>query len=285
MQIEIKSFIEHLATDKKCSKNTLEAYNSDVRQLLSYIQLHNASQSNTSQDLQLNEEILAGYINDLRDRKYTLSTMARKIAASKSFIKYLEEKGKVKPNLSDSLPSPQVNKRSPQSLSIPEVRRLLEEPARDSSVDAKRDRMMLELLYATGLRVSELMALNASNIDFSTNVVHCPGSGTRSRYIPLDGTIVIVLRDYLRTVRPQLMVDEKETALILNQRGERLTRQGFWQIVRRYADKAGLGEKVTPRSLRHSFAVHRLHNGADLQAVKELLGHAHISTTKAYINL
>ena len=282
MNTEMQSFLDYLTVEKKHSKNTLAAYESDIRQLSTYAKSRGSQQT---QDIQMNDEVLSGYLNDLRERKYTISTMARKIAAAKSFIKFLEARGKVRADLSEVLPSPQVTKRTPQSLSITEVKLLLEAPAKGTSADAKRDRMMLELLYATGLRVSELMGLNVEHVDFSSNVVHCPGTRLHSRYIPIEGSIVNLLREYLRIARPQLAVNDKENALILNQRGERLTRQGFWQIMRGYAHKSGLGDKVTPRSLRHSFAVHRLHNGADLQAVKELLGHAHISTTKAYKNL
>jgi len=282
MNTEIQSFIRYLASEKKYSKNTLAAYESDIRQLVAYARLRDGG---SSQDVKFSDDVLSGYLNDLRERKYTISTIARKIAAAKSFIKYLEAAGKVRPNLSEVLPSPQVAKRTPQSLSITEVKCLLEAPCKSTAIDAKRDRMMLELLYATGLRVSELMALNVEHVDFSSNVVHCPGTRLHARYIPLEGMIITLMREYLRVVRPQLADNDKENALILNQRGERLTRQGFWQILRGYAQKSGLGDKVTPRSLRHSFAVHRLHNGADLQAVKELLGHAHISTTKAYKNL
>jgi integrase/recombinase XerD len=141
---------------------------------------------------------------------------------------------------------------------------------------------MLELLYATGLRASELMGLNTRDIDTKRNTVRCLGAGSKTRVVPFDSPVSRLVKEYIDVVRPDLLNDEKETALFLNRRGERLTRQGFWQIVQGYADKAELGSKVTPRSLRHSFAVHKLKGGADLQSVQELLGHAHISTTRAY---
>jgi integrase/recombinase XerD len=141
---------------------------------------------------------------------------------------------------------------------------------------------MLELLYATGLRASELMALNMRDIDLKKNTVRCSGSGSRARVIPIDQPVARVMKEYIDIVRPEFLSDEKEVALFPNRRGERLTRQGFWQIVQGYADRVGLSGKVTPRSLRHSFAVHKLKSGADLQSVQELLGHAHISTTRAY---
>ena len=141
---------------------------------------------------------------------------------------------------------------------------------------------MLELLYATGLRASELMSLNTRDVDLKKNTVQCSGSGSRVRVVPIGQPVVGIVKEYVDVVRPELLSDEKEVALFLNRRGERLTRQGFWQIVQGYADKVGLSGKVTPRSLRHSFAAHKLKSGADLESVQELLGHAHISTTRVY---
>jgi len=175
-----------------------------------------------------------------------------------------------------------VSKPSPKPLSISEVRRLLAEPAKLSTTEAKRDKTMLEVLYATGLRASELMALNVEDIDLKAGNVHCSGQSSKARVIPIDEYIMQVVKEYIDIIRPELLSNEEEAALFLNRRGERLTRQGFWQIVQGYADKAGLSSKVTPRSLRHSFAAHKLKGGADLESVQQLLGHAHISTTRAY---
>ena len=175
-----------------------------------------------------------------------------------------------------------MSKPVPKPLTVSEVRRFLSEPAKSSSTDARRDRAMLELLYASGLRASELMALNVDDIDFSAGSVRCCGRDERVRVVPIDGQIIEIMNGYIREVRPKLLNSEKETALFLNQRGERLTRQGFWQIIQLYADRVGLSKKVTPRSLRHSYAAHKLSGGADLQSIQKLLGHAHISTTKAY---
>ena len=144
---------------------------------------------------------------------------------------------------------------------------------------------MLELLYASGLRASELMALDVDDIDLAAGTVRCRGRDEKVRIVPVDGTIMEIVGNYIEEVRPKLLNREREVALFLNQRGERLTRQGFWQIIQMYADKVGLSKKVTPRSLRHSYAAHKLSGGADLQSVQQLLGHAHISTTKAYRDL
>jgi len=282
MEEDIKSFLDYLVSDKKYSKNTLAAYNNDLSQLSDYVKSQSTASTSDFAEPKLNAQILSGYLQNLRTRRYTPSTVARKIAAAKSFLKFMIKRGKLRSDLAPSLASPQVNKPLPKPLSISEVRRLLSEPAKSSTIDAKRDKTMLELLYATGLRASELMALNIKDVDTKRNAVRCVGTGSKTRVVPIDSSIARLVKEYVDAVRPELMNDEKETALFLNRRGERLTRQGFWQIVQGYADKVELSGKVTPRSLRHSFAAHKLKSGVDLQSVQELLGHAHISTTRAY---
>ena len=279
---DIKAFLDYLASEKKYSKNTLAAYNNDLNQLADYVKSEGSVTGSESSVPRLNAELLSGYLHNLRGRKYRQSTVARKIAAAKSFLKFMVDRGRMRSDLAPSLVSPQVSKLLPKPLSISEVRRLLTEPAQLSTTEAKRDKAMMELLYATGLRASELMALNIRDIDLRKNTVRCSGSGSRARVIPIDQPVARLMREYMDVVRPEFLSDEKEVALFLNRRGERLTRQGFWQIIQGYADRVGLSGKVTPRSLRHSFAAHRLKSGADLQSVQELLGHAHISTTRAY---
>ncbi len=282
MEEDIKSFFDYLVSEKKYSKNTLAAYNNDLNQLADYAKSEGSVGGFGPSEPRLNAELLSGYLNSLRGRKYTSSTVARKIAAAKSFLKFMVDRGRLRGDLAPNLVSPHVSKPLPKSLSVSEVRRLLAEPAKLSTTDAKRDKAMLELLYATGLRASELMALNTRDIDLKKNTVRCSGLGSRVRVLPIDQSVARLVKEYIDVVRPDLLSNEKEVALFLNRRGERLTRQGFWQIVQGYADKVGLSGKVTPRSLRHSFAVHKLKGGADLQSVQELLGHAHISTTRAY---
>ena len=282
MEEDIKSFLDYLVSEKKYSKNTLAAYNNDLNQLAEYVRSEEQAGRLEALEPRLNAELLSGYLHSLRGRKYTSSTVARKIAAAKSFLKFMVDRGRLRGNLAPSLASPHVSKPLPKLLSVSEVRRLLAEPAKLSTTDAKRDKTMLELLYATGLRASELMALNIRDIDLKKNTLRCSGSGSRARVIPLDPPVARLVKEYVDVVRPELLNDEKEVALFLNRRGERLTRQGFWQIVQGYADKVGLSGKVTPRSLRHSFAAHKLKGGADLHSVQELLGHANISTTRVY---
>ncbi len=282
MEEDIKSFLDYLASEKKYSQNTLAAYHNDLTQLSEYVKSENAAAGRDPSGPRLTAELLSGYLYSLRGRKYKPSTVARKIAAARSFLKFMVDRGRLRGDLAPSLASPQVSKSLPKPLAVSEVRRLLSEPAKLSTIDAKRDKTMLEVLYATGLRASELMALNTRDIDLRKNTVHCLGAGSKSRVIPVDPSVARLIKEYIDVVRPDLLSNEKEMALFLNRRGERLTRQGFWQIVQSYADKVGLSGKVTPRSLRHSFAAHKLKGGADLESVQELLGHAHISTTRAY---
>ena len=281
MEEDIKSFLNYLTQEKKCSPNTLSAYRSDLSQLAAYLK-SSAGGQELGNTRSLNTEVLAGYMRDLMEKKYSQATVARKVAAAKSFLKFMVDTGKLRGDMTPHLASPQVNKLSPKPLSVSEVRRFLAEPAKLVSIEARRDKAMLELLYATGLRASELMALNVQDVNISQKNVLCRGSKSNMRTVPIDGYIVKIVEEYVGDARPKLLNDDAEKALFLNRRGERLTRQGFWQIIQGYADKIGLGGKVTPRSLRHSFAVHKLNSGVDLQSVQTLLGHTHISTTKVY---
>jgi len=282
MEEYIKSFLDYLVKEKRYSPNTLAAYHSDLTQLATYLKSQDSEGDIGLHGARLSAEVLAGYLRSLRERKYTPSTVARKVAAAKAFLRFMVETGKLRSDLAPNLASPQVSRSLPAPLSVSEVRRLLAEPAKLSTLEAKRDKAMLELLYATGLRASELMALDVKDIDLRSGRVRCAGRNSRTRVVPIDQHIVQAVSEYIDIVRPELLSNEQEPALFLNRRGERLTRQGFWQIVQGYADKAGLSAKVTPRSLRHSFATHKLKGGADLESVQELLGHAHISTTRAY---
>lgn len=282
MEEDIKSFLNYLAEKKKYSSNTLAAYNADLNQLAAFIKLETTKVDAETSEPSLNAIALSDYLRSLREKKYSPATVARKVAATKSFLRFMVESGRMKGDLVPVLTSPRVSKPVPKALSVSEVRRLLAEPSKFDTMDAKRDKAMLELLYATGLTASELIALNISDIDLEKGTVRCLGRGSKVRTIPINQPVVRLLRAYVDKVRPELLSNEREAALFLNLRGERLTRQGFWLIVQGYADRVGLSGKVTPRSLRSSFAAHRLKEGAELQSVQELLGHAHISTTRAY---
>jgi integrase/recombinase XerD len=223
-------------------------------------------------------ELLKSYLLKLREKRYSAATTARKVASAKSFFKFMVDSGRMEENPTQNLPSPQVGRHALSFLSPSEYQRLLAEPAKLSTPEAKRDAVMLELLYATGLRISELVSLNVKNLDLKQNCVHIDSK----RQVPFDHRLSLILGKFLRSDRLDLLYDETEEALFLNRRGKRLTRQGFWQILKGYASRAGLGGKVTPQALRHSFARRKLQGGTELRQLQQLLGHTYISSTRVY---
>ena len=276
MKEDIEVFLEYLATKKDCSQNTLAAYRNDLGQLVTYTEAERARGI-----IKSSGELLKSYLLSLREKRYSPATVARKIASAKSFFKFMVDSGKLKENPTQNLVSPRIAKHIPRFLSLSEYCRLLAEPAKLSTPGAKRDVVMLELLYATGLRASELVSLNVKDVDLERSCVCCVHGGSKRR-IPFDHHVNQLLRNFLKHDRLDLLYNEKEEALFLNWRGGRLTRQGFWQIVKNYASKAGLSNKITPHTLRHSFAARKLQSGADLQSVQQALGHAYISSTRIY---
>jgi integrase/recombinase XerD len=234
--------------------------------------------------IDVDREAILGYLDFLKKRKYATSTVARKIAAVKSFFHYLKDKEVVDSDPTKNLDSPRVDKYLPKAISVDQIQKLLRQPAKHESAESRRDGAMLGLLYATGLRVSELVSLNVDNVDNTTNTVTCIGKGDKKRIIPIPGEQMATLKLYLDTARPVLVNKSAEIALFVNHRGKRLTRQGFWLILKAYADEANIAD-ITPHTLRHSFAAHLLDDGENLRRVQELLGHASISTTQIYTQL
>jgi integrase/recombinase XerD len=273
MKPDIEAFLQHLARGKSYSQNTIAAYRNDLAQMAAFITDEKAKGIITSYD-----GLLKSYLLKLREKRYSVATTARKVASAKSFFKFMVDSGRMKENPTQNLPSPQVRKHALNFLSPSEYQKLLAEPAKLSTPEAKRDAVMLELLYATGLRISELVALDVKNIELEQNCVHI----NSKRQVPFDHRLSLILGNFLRNARLDLLYDEKEEALFLNRRGKRLTRQGFWQLIKGYASRAGLGGKVTPQTLRHSFARRKLQNGVELRQLQQLLGHAYISSTRVY---
>ena len=231
--------------------------------------------------------MLQDYLGVLHAREYAAATVARKLAAVKSFFRYLTTEGVVPVDPTETLSSPRVRKALPKALTVQEIEELLAQPRKRSTPEAKRDKAMLELLYATGMRVSELVALDLDSIELRHNraTARCVGRAGKERRIPIHEQAVHALRVYLQDARPELCRSTREKGLFLNRRGGRLTRQGFWLILKKYAKGANFPSDVTPRTLRHSFATHMLRGGAPLRSVQELLGHANISTTQVYTQL
>lgn len=233
----------------------------------------------------IDKDVLIGYMLHFKEKEYSSATVARKIAAIKSFFGFLVEEGRLSSDPTENLGFPKVGKSLPKTLSMSEVNLLLEQASSNKSPEGMRDSAMLELLYATGMRVSELVSLNLPDVDTRDGVVRCFGKGSKERVIPIHQRAIEKLSDYISKGHPALSAGNGEEALFLNQRGQRLTRQGLWGILKDYAKKAGIKEKISPHILRHSFATHLLGGGADLRSVQELLGHVNISTTQIYTHL
>lgn len=286
MDDQVQHFLHFMSVEKGASANTISAYRNDLQQFRGYVH-ESRSNGRGAAWCDVDRDLLQQYILDLRAKDYADATVARKVAAVKSFFNYLTAEGVVTADPTETLSSPRVGKTLPKALSVREVDELLEQPGKRSTPEAKRDKAMLELLYATGMRVSELVALDLDSIELHNHraTVRCLGKGTKERLIPIHEQAVIALRFYLEGARPEMMRSRKERALFINRRGERLTRQGFWLILKNYAKAAQIGEGVTPHTLRHSFATHMLRGGAPLRNVQELLGHANISTTQVYTQL
>ncbi|MFC1928094.1 site-specific tyrosine recombinase XerD [Chloroflexota bacterium] len=285
MKEDIIRFLTYLSVEKGFSDNTLAAYRNDLSQLASFIEEDATKRSLTPSWADFSRQGMLSYLLNLKERNYAATTMARKVAAAKSFFSFMVAEGTLKDNPTENVASPSVGRSLPKPISVSQVRRLLEQPTKLSTPEAKRDSAMLALLYASGMRVSELVSLNLGDVDTEGGFVRCFGKGHKERLIPIYRQAALTVEEYTKEGRPHLARNEEEKALFLNRRGERLTRQGFWQILKGYAKAAELDEEITPHTLRHSFATHMLSGGADLRSVQELLGHANISTTQVYTHL
>ena len=270
----LKGYENWLIEKKDASANTLSSYLRDVRQFLNYLS------SNRMQPEKAKQRTLEQYVKHLLALGKSSATVTRSIASLKSFYTYLMNSGFVSVNPAKNVASIKSERKLPQILTSKEVDLFLEQP---ECTDAKgyRDKAMLELLYATGIRVSELINLNLNNLNLSASIIRCEGKD-KVRIIPLYPSAVRALSDYVEKVRPQMIDQQDEQALFVNLNGRRMSRQGFWKIIKYYQEKAGIKKEITPHTLRHSFAAHLLENGADLRSIQEMLGHADISSTQIY---
>jgi len=277
----IDAFFEYLATEKGASPHTIAAYRNDLTHLLEFL----TGQERITDWRQVTLPVLTRFVLWLMEKGYTTTTLARRVAAVKSFLQFLVREGVIEASPAAELGSPKPGRRLPKALTVEEVERLLGAVGGGQTPEALRDRALLEVLYASGMRVSEVVGLNLQDLNLREGVVRCRGKGNRERVIPLHPTAVQALQAYLERGRPRLAPDLRQQAVFVNHQGERLTRQGLWLIVKGYARKAGLPPSVTPHVLRHSFATHLLQGGAPLRHVQELLGHANIATTQIYTHL
>ena len=269
---------DHLTNTKKSSPNTLASYLRDIRQFGDYLSAHTDCRYDTA-----DETVLTEYINLLRGQGKSVATVSRAIASLKGFYGFLLDSAIVDANPALVLVPDKTAQKLPQILTSKEVELLLEQP---ECVDPKgyRDRAMLELLYATGIRVSELINLDIGDLNLAAGIITCHGR-EHDRAIPLYAAAMKALSVYTEFIRPRMLASPDEKALFVNISGERMSRQGFWKLIKSYQVKAGIEKDITPHTLRHSFAAHLLENGADLRSIQEMLGHADISSTQIYSQL
>jgi integrase/recombinase XerD len=278
MREQIQQFLDYISVEKGYSNNTLAAYRNDLTQFANYLEPRVAGWDEVTQD------IITEYIMAMKtEREYASSSVARKVAAIKSFFHYLVDRGELQDDPTATLDSPKVRKRLPKAISQDDLERLLAEPAQEDTPKALRDRALLEILYATGLRVTELVSLDVDDVNLASATLRVVRpKDKRERIVPIHERALEPLQGYLERGRMQLLRDPQESALFLNHRGRRLTRQGLWLIVKHYVREVGIREEVTPHTLRHTFAAHLIDRKADLEYVQEILGHANISTTQVY---
>ena len=275
MEKQIKLFLDFLENDKKLSANTLQSYKRDIEQYQEYLD------KNGLNYLKIENKDIDEYFKVLKDMNKKTSTISRNLATIRSFYQYLLKNKKIKVDPTVGVQSPKVEKKVPSILTSKEVELLLDQP---KNIDLKgiRDKAMLEFAYATGMRVTEIISLNMEDVDLEQGYVVC-NTGFKKRTIPLGTISLKALKDYVEKARPILIKDDTITALFVNINGKRLTRQGFWKIVKYYKEQAHISKDITPHVLRHSFATHLLQNGADLKAIQTMLGHSDISSTQIYM--
>ncbi len=275
MNKSLDSFKEYLINVKKCSINTFDAYVRDISSFISY-----CTMNGTSDLKQVNEVFIIKYLDYLKFIGKSDATKTRIIASIRSYFKFLVANKIIEASPAEGIKNPRTAKKMPGILDSKQIMLLLSQPQGDS-YKSIRDKAMLELLYATGIKVSELINLSVNDINLQIGILHTHG-GKNERIIPIYPTAAKHLGEYLHTVRPVLVQNDIEDKLFTNMNGQPMSRQGFWKIIKYYADKAGIKEEITPHTLRHSFAAHLLENGAQLKDIKEMLGHSDISSTQIY---
>ncbi len=275
MERQLKFFFNFLENDKKLSENTLQSYKRDLKQFRKYLE------ENEIHYNRVKEEDIKNYISELHENGKKASSISRCIASIRSFYQFVLKNKKIKVDPTANIQSPKIEKRVPSVLTAKEVELLLEQP-KDIDLKGIRDKAMLEFAYATGMRVTEIISLNVEDVNLEEGYVVCK-NGNKQRNIPLGTMSLKALKEYIEEARDILIKTASEPALFVNINGTRLTRQGFWKIIKFYKEQAHITKDITPHVLRHSFATHLLQNGADLKAIQTMLGHSDISSTQVYM--
>lgn len=278
MERDIREFIAYLHNTKKTSNNTEVSYQRDLKKMAAFL-----SERGIRETKDIRELDLEGYLNYMERENFASSTISRSVASIRALFQYLFKEGRIQRDPSGNLKPPKVEKKAPEILSVEEVDRLLKQPDQNAPKGI-RDTAMLELLYATGMRVSELIHLKTTDLNLQFGYVTCHDNG-KERIIPIGNVSRKALTRYIELGRTAFVKDQDETALFTNCSGKAMSRQGFWKVLKGYADDAGIQRDITPHTLRHSFAVHMLQNGADIKSVQEMLGHSDVSTTQIYLGM
>lgn len=278
MEVQVQSFIDYLGAERNLSSSTLDAYSRDVSAFVAYSKNEGVYELSA-----ISRHHMARYMLYLRQKGRASATITRTIVSLRAFFHYFIRKGQLLQDPSMDLESPRQEKKRPPILTVEQVQRLLETPDSTEGPGC-RDAAMLELIYATGMRVTELIMLDLEHLNLELRFIRCIGSNGNERIIPIGQSALLAMQNYLDHARVKLLrTGTSSEALFLNQQGSRMTRQGFWKLIKKHAQAAGITADITPHSLRHAFASHLLDGGADLRAVQEMLGHADISTTQIYM--
>lgn len=278
MEKLINDFIEYLHNEKNTSGNTEVSYQRDLKKMAAYFEKQGIAHAD-----EVTESDLKAYVSEMHSADFAASTISRNIASIRALFHYLFKKGVVSEDPSENIRAPRIEKKMPEILTVQEVDRLLSQPNPHTGKGI-RDKAMMELLYATGMRVSELLALKTEDVNLSFGYVICHDNG-KERVIPIGNVSRDMLQRYMDEARDFFVKNQRETALFTNCSGKPMSRQGFWKVLKGYAENAGIHKDITPHTLRHSFAVHMLQNGADIKSVQEMLGHSDISSTQMYLGL
>ncbi len=277
MKDRLQQFVRYLSMERGLSGSTVESYERDLAAFL-----HHTEANGLTKPESVEKHHIAAYLQHLKQSGKAVATISRSVSAIRAFYKYLVSERIIAIDPAAHMQTPKQEKRLPQVMSVSDVDTLLAAPKTDTPAGI-RDRAMLELLYATGIRVSELISLDEEHINLEMGFIRCVGSGGKERIIPLGRMAADALRAYADSARGHFVKPQREEqSLFLNHLGTRMTRQGFWKIIKKYARESGITKDIAPHTLRHSFAAHLIENGADLRAVQEMLGHADISTTQVY---
>jgi integrase/recombinase XerD len=275
----LDNFFNYLMVEKGLSKNTIESYSRDLQKFITYLEKNNHAEVSRVTNLEI-----MSFLVEVKSQGLSSKSTGRNLSAVRMFFKFLVQEGYLDIDPSINIESPKIRPNLPSVLSIAEVDSLLSQPD-VKTTRGLRDRAMLELLYATGVRVSELVNLKLTSINFDVGYIIAFGKGSKERIIPLGDTANHYLKEYLATARPKHAKEMISSVLFLNPSGKKFSREGFWKMLKRYALKAGINKKLSPHTLRHSFATHLLERGADLRSVQIMLGHVDIATTQIYTHI